>query len=138
MSHLDITLMHSHIVSPVPWYSANVHETHGLNDICRTTDGKSFVTCMENPNHNLTRPDLTYGASWNAWHFGRTRQTCIGGSPGTRAKCTEIWTIMSHFHWLGTRHVDHSLISSIVRMIIPIHFLHTGGKDCTYVANLKH
>ena len=31
--------------------------------------------------------------------------------------------------------VDHFLISSIVRVSIPIY---SGGKDCIYVANLKH
>ena len=81
MLRLDITLLHLHIVSTVPWFSANTHGTHVLNDICRTTDVRSFVNCMVNPNHDLTQPDLTYGASWNASHIGRTRQTCMGDSP---------------------------------------------------------
>ena len=34
--------------------------------------------------------------------------------------------------------VDQLLISSIVRKIISLHSLYSGGKDCIHVASLKH
>jgi len=55
-----------------------------------------------------------------------------GHSKGGKTQLRKV-SLGSSTRWNLTVYVDQLLISSIVRKIIPIHSLHSGGKDCVHM-----